>query len=331
MGNGNSIPYGRAGVDVAAADALAGRIAERARGTCGDLVLDGVGGFGSACLVPPGYDEPVLVSGTDGVGTKLLLALEWGGEGRIGIDLVAMCVNDVLTRGAVPLQFLDYYACGKLDPGQAERVVGGIARGCEIAGCALVGGETAEMPGMYPPGKIDLAGFAVGICERAELLPRAGIGAGDALIGIESSGAHSNGYSLIRDWIARGLLDPEESVGGERLADALLRPTRIYAGALAAVRGRIKAAAHVTGGGFSANLRRVLPEGVGPRIDEERWPRTPLFERMREAGGISEEEMRSVFNCGIGMALVVGEAEAEGTLAALRGAGEKAHLLGDLR
>ncbi len=329
-GRGNTGQYAAAGVNVTAADLLSRRIGRHAAATCDDRVLKGVGGFGALYRMPSGYSEPVLVSGADGVGTKLALALEHGGESRIGIDLVAMCVNDILTHGAEPLYFLDYYACGRLDPEAAETVVAGIAEGCLLAGCALVGGETAEMPGMYPDGGMDLAGFAVGICEQSALLPRDDMCAGDVIIGLESSGAHSNGYSLVRKWLAEGVLDPKAEIDGRRLVSALLEPTRIYSRAMLAARDRLKGAAHITGGGFLSNLMRVVPDGLAPRLDPAGWPCSALFEYLRMQGGIGMDEMMKVFNCGIGMALVVAQADEDCVLEALKVAGEKPCRLGVL-
>ncbi len=326
-----SARYARAGVDTDAADRLAGRIAGLARRTAVPGVLGGIGGFGALFELPAGYREPVLVSGADGVGTKLSLGIELGLERRVGIDLVAMCVNDIATHGARPLFFLDCLACGRLDVGQAERLVAGVADGCAIAGCALVGGETAEMPGVYAPGQLDLTGFAVGIAEKSRLLPRAdGIVPGDVVLGLGSSGAHSNGFSLLRQWVREGRLDLRERVGGRSLGEALMEPTRIYAAALAAALPWLKAAAHITGGGFDANLGRVLPAGVAARPDPAAWPSSELFGLLAERGGMPPGEMRAVFNCGVGMALVVGAADADDAARALESAGERVHRLGPL-
>lgn len=323
--------YARAGVDTDAADRLTRRIAATAKGTHGPEVLGGIGGFGALFELPPGYREPVLVSGADGVGTKLMLALELGLERGAGVDLVAMCVNDIATHGADPLFFLDYLACGKLDVGQAARVVEGIAEGCKAAGCALVGGETAEMPGMYEDGKIDLAGFAVGVAEKSRLLPRADAAPGDAVLGLESSGPHSNGFSLLRQWVREGRIGLDERAGGRTLGEALMEPTRIYARAMREARTWLKAAAHITGGGFGANLARVLPEGVEADPDPDGWPSSPLFDLLRERGEMDREEMGKVFNCGVGMALVVAREDADRAAQALEAAGEKVHRLGALR
>lgn len=325
-----SARYARAGVDTDAADRLAGRIAGLARRTRVPGVLGGIGGFGALFEVPGGYREPVLVSGADGVGTKLSLAVELGLERRVGIDLVAMCVNDIATHGARPLFFLDCLACGRLDVEQAGRLVAGVADGCAIAGCALVGGETAEMPGVYAPGQLDLTGFAVGIAEKSRLLPRGDVVPGDALLGLGSSGAHSNGFSLLRRWVREGRLDLGEQVGGRGLGEALMEPTRIYAAALAAALPWLKAAAHITGGGFDANLGRVLPGGVVARADPAAWPSSELFGLLAERGGMPPGEMRAVFNCGVGMALVVAAGDEARATRALEAAGERVHRLGTL-
>ena len=330
MTDGTKSRYAEAGVDVRAGDALARRIARLAKETHDGRVLAGVGGFGALYEVPAGYGEPVLVSGADGVGTKIRLALDLGRIDGIGTDLVAMCVNDIAAHGAAPLYFLDYYACGRLDPDVAERIVAGIARGCKEAGCALVGGETAEMPLMYADGSVDLAGFAVGICEKRDLLPAASVGKGDVVLGLESSGVHSNGYSLVHKWIGEGTVVLDDRVDGTPLGETLLRPTRIYAGAMQAVRGKVKGAAHITGGGFLSNLGRILPGGVSPRIDWGKWPQSELFAYLGRKSGMAADEMREVFNCGIGMALAVDPGMCDEAAALLRDAGERVHVLGEL-
>ena len=307
-----SLTYRASGVDIDAGDALVERIKPLARATARAGVLGGIGGFGA--LFDPkaaGFKDPVLVATTDGVGTKLKLAIDTGRHATVGIDLVAMCVNDLVVQGAEPLLFLDYFATGKLDVAQAAAVIGGIADGCKLAGCALVGGETAEMPGMYAAEDYDLAGFAVGAAERDSLLPR-DVAAGDAVLGLASSGVHSNGFSLVRrvaaasglGWDAPAPFDPSHELG-----EALLAPTRIYVRALLALHraGLLKAAAHITGGGLPGNLPRVLPEGTAAALDAARWPLPPVFGWLARTGGIAPEEMLRVFNCGIGMAVVVAD------------------------
>ena len=299
--------------------------------------MGGLGGFGA--LFDPraaGYADPVLVASTDGVGTKLRIAIETGRHGTVGIDLVAMCVNDLVVQGAEPLFFLDYFATGRLEVDEAARVIGGIAEGCRIAGCALIGGETAEMPGMYRGGDYDLAGFAVGAAERGRLLPRDDVAPGDVLLGLASSGVHSNGFSLVRRIVEAGNTgwsDPCPWQAGTSLAEALLTPTRIYvAGLLALDRARLlKAAAHITGGGLPGNLPRVLPAGVEAVLDAASWPVPRVFAWLARRGGIVPAEMLRVFNCGIGMVAVVAEDRAAEAEAMLRAAGETVHRIGNLR
>lgn len=313
--------YADAGVSIDAGNALVKRIGPAAARTRRPGVVDGLGGFGA--LFDPraaGLRDPVLVAATDGVGTKLRIAIDTGQLGTIGIDLVAMCVNDLLCQGAEPLFFLDYFATGRLDVDHAATVIEGIAEGCAQAGCALIGGETAEMPGMYGAGDFDLAGFAVGAMERGTGLP-AGVAEGDAILGLASSGVHSNGYSLVRRIVERSGLGwdaPAPGGAGGTLAEALLAPTRIYAAEMRAAlaTGALRAAAHITGGGLTENLPRVLPEGLGARVDLGAWRLPPLFAWLAETGGIAEAEMLRTFNCGIGMALVV----ASGRVAEVQGA-----------
>ena len=325
--------YRDAGVDIAAGDALVEAIAPLARATAIPGVLGGLGGFGA--LFDPraaGFTDPVLVATTDGVGTKLRLAIETGWHETVGIDLVAMCVNDLVVQGARPLFFLDYFATGALDVAAARTVIAGIAAVCAEAGCALVGGETAEMPGMYQGGDYDLAGFAVGAAERGTLLPR-DVGAGDVVLGLPASGVHSNGFSLIRrlvaaqgmEWAAPAPFAPTQSLGA-----ALLEPTRIYVRAVLALHGAglLKAAAHITGGGLPGNLPRVLPAGCTARLDARAWAVPPVFAWAARAGGVAGAEMLRVFNCGIGMALVVPAAGADRALAVLREAGEQPVAIG---
>jgi phosphoribosylformylglycinamidine cyclo-ligase len=327
------LTYRDAGVDIDAGDALVENIKPLARRTLREGVLAGIGGFGALFEVPKRYRDPVLVSGTDGVGTKLKLAFELNRHDTIGIDLVAMSVNDILVQGAEPLFFLDYYACGKLDVAVATAVVAGIARGCEQAGCALIGGETAEMPGMYPPGEYDLAGFAVGVVEKERIIDGARIAPGDALIGLASSGAHSNGYSLIRRILERARPDLSADFHGRALADVILAPTRIYVkpvlGLIAAL--EVKGLAHITGGGLLENVPRILGARLCAQIDRSAWQRPPLFDWLQAQGGVADEEMHRVFNCGIGMVAVVAEADAARALALLGTAGERAWRIGSVR
>ncbi len=324
------LSYRDAGVDIDAGDALVERIKPLARRTMRPEVLTGIGGFGALVEVSSRYRQPVLVSGTDGVGTKLRLAFRLGRHDTVGIDLVAMSVNDVLVQGAEPLFFLDYFACGRLDVDMAAQVIGGVARGCELAGCALIGGETAEMPDSYPEGEYDLAGFAVGVVERDAIITGEQIGVGDVVLGLASSGPHSNGYSLIRRIVARAGDDLSVMVGGRTLADVLIEPTRIYVKPVLALRSQItvKGLAHITGGGLLENVPRVLPAGVKAVLDASSWPRPAVFDWLQQAGAVDATEMHRVFNCGIGMVLVVAAADASGALAALRSSGQTAFEIG---
>ena len=331
----NGLSYRDAGVDVDRGNDLVARIRGIAERTPREGVLAGPGGFGALFELPlHRYRDPVLVSGADGVGTKLKLAIAAGAHDTIGIDLVAMCVNDVLVYGAEPLFLLDYLATGRLDADVAERVVAGIGRGCELAGAALVGGETAEMPGMYAGGDYDLAGFCVGIVERGAIIDGARAGPGDRIVALGSSGPHSNGYSLIRRILDSGGGDLDQPVGGTRLGDALLAPTCIYtASVLPLVRGRggdVHAIAHVTGGGIVENLPRVLPPGTRAVIDASSWRRPAVFEWIRDAGGVAEAEMWRTFNCGAGMLLVVAREAAGAIVDALAASGERAWVAGEL-
>ncbi len=327
----NGATYRQAGVDIEAGDALVDRIKPLARATARPGVIGGLGGFGALFdLKAAGFRDPVLVSTTDGVGTKLRLAKDTGRHGTVGVDLVAMCVNDLVVQGAEPLFFLDYFASGALDVEQAAAVVAGIAEGCRQAGCALVGGETAEMPGMYGPGDYDLAGFSVGAAERGALLP-AGVQAGDALIGLPSSGVHSNGFSLVRRIVELGgasLDAPAPFAPGMTLGEALMTPTRIYVAPLLALHraGLLRAAAHVTGGGLPGNVPRALPDGLHAVLDAGAWPLPPVFRWLTRTGGVAAGEMLRVFNCGIGMVLVVSDPDA--ALALLAGHGEAARRIG---
>jgi phosphoribosylformylglycinamidine cyclo-ligase len=326
------LSYRDAGVDIDAGNALVKRIAPVAKRTSRPEVMGGLGGFGAMCRIPAKYRKPVLVSGTDGVGTKLRLALEHNRHDFIGVDLVAMCVNDLVVGGAEPLFFLDYYATGKLDVDIAARVVSGIGLGCEQAGCALVGGETAEMPGMYEGEDYDLAGFCVGVVEEDAIIDGSRVQAGDKLIALASSGAHSNGYSLIRRILARSGHDGV-SVNGRPLMDALLEPTRIYVKSLLSLIEQVdvRAMAHITGGGLPENLPRVLPEGVTAWVDTASWSLPDLFQWLQQEGQVEPFEMYRTFNCGVGMVLVVPDAQLDQALALLEASGEKAWLLGEIR
>ncbi len=315
--------YAAAGVDIEAADSLVERIKPHAASTRRPGVLGGIGGFGGLFSVA-GYDDPVLVSGTDGVGTKLLVAQRLGRHETIGIDLVAMCVNDIVVTGAEPLFFLDYFATGKLAVDEAEAVVAGIAEGCRQAGCALLGGETAEMPGMYSPGHYDLAGFAVGAVERADILDGSRVAPGHRLIGLPSNGLHSNGYSLVRKLLVdvEGAdLDADPGGLGRSLGDELMRPTRIYAKELLALRREIgfDAAAHITGGGLPGNIPRVLPAGVGAVIEHGSWPIPPIFKLLERAGELAWDDLARTFNMGLGMVLAVAPEQADDIVAATHG------------
>ncbi len=327
------LTYRDAGVDIDAGDALVERIKPRVRRTMRPEVLGGIGGFGSLVELPlERWRRPVLVAGTDGVGTKLRLAIDTGRHDGIGIDLVAMCANDVVVQGAEPLFFLDYYATGRLDVDVAERVISGIARGCELAGCALVGGETAEMPGMYAADDYDLAGFCVGVVERDRILDGAATRAGDAVIGLASSGPHSNGYSLIRRLVARAGADEATQLSGARLFDLLLEPTRIYVKPVLALLGElpVRGIAHITGGGLTDNIPRVLPEGLGVRLDPRAWTRGEVWDWIQRTGHIEDAEMHRTFNCGIGMTLQVSPADADRALELLARAGETATVIGEV-
>lgn len=330
------LSYRDAGVDIEAGERLVEAIGPLAKATARAGVMGGLGGFGALFdLKASGYEDPVLVSGTDGVGTKLMLAFETGIHNTVGIDLVAMCANDVLAQGAEPLFFLDYFATGKLEAGIAEAVIAGIAEGCRQSGCALVGGETAEMPGMYPPGHYDLAGFVVGAVDRSKVLPRmGGMAEGDVLIGISSSGPHSNGYSLIRRIVEREGLsyDAPSPFSDATLGEALLTPTRLYSqAALPLIKGElIKGLAHITGGGLTENTPRMCPDHLAPRIDRTSWTPGPVFQWLQEAGGVELDEMHRTFNMGIGMVFAVAPDMAEVVMNQLRVVGEQPVILGDL-
>ena len=326
------LSYRDAGVDIDAGDDLVDRIKPLAKKTMREGVLAGIGGFGALFEVPKRYKEPVLVSGTDGVGTKLRLAFEWNRHDTIGQDLVAMSVNDILVQGAEPLFFLDYFACGKLTVDTAATVVGGIAKGCELSGCALIGGETAEMPGMYPPGEYDLAGFAVGAVEKSKIITGATIAPGDVVLAIASSGAHSNGYSLVRKIIERAGAKPTDDLGGRPLGDVVMAPTQIYVKQLLKLIGEInvKGMAHITGGGLVDNVPRVLPENTQAVLHRDSWQMPELFRWLQMKGGVADAEMVRVFNCGIGMVVIVSADQADTAIQSLKAEGLHAWNVGDV-
>ena len=324
------LSYKDAGVDIDAGDALVERIKPLAKKTMREGVLAGIGGFGALFEVPKRYKEPVLVSGTDGVGTKLKLAFEWQMHDTVGIDLVAMSVNDVLVQGAEPLFFLDYFACGKLDVDTAAAVIGGIAKGCELSGCALIGGETAEMPGMYPAGEYDLAGFAVGAVEKSKILTGQNLQAGDVVLGLSSSGVHSNGFSLVRKVIERAGANTPATLDGQPFKQAIMAPTRLYVKSVLAALAQhpIKALAHITGGGLLENIPRVLPDGLAAHLRLSSWPRSELFGWLQTTAGIDDIEMNRTFNNGIGMVVVIDAAHAKACAQTLQDLGESVHTIG---
>ncbi len=334
MSQQNTLSYRDAGVDIDAGDRLVENIKPFARRTMRPEVLGGIGGFGALVEISRKYREPVLVSGTDGVGTKLRLAFELNRHDTVGIDLVAMSVNDILVQGAEPLFFLDYFACGKLDVESATEVIKGIAAGCEQAGCALIGGETAEMPGMYPPGEYDLAGFAVGVVEKSQVITGREIVPGDVVLGLASNGAHSNGYSLVRKIIERSNPDLHAGFDGARtLADCIMAPTRIYVKPLLALmqQVRVKGMAHITGGGLLENIPRVLPENTVAALDGKSWRTPKLFDWLQTAGNVEQREMYRTFNCGIGMTVIVDRTDAENAARLLAAAGETVWAIGEIR
>ena len=326
----DSISYKDAGVDIDAGNALVERIKGVAKRTRRPEVMAGLGGFGALCELPEGYKKPVLVSGTDGVGTKLRLAMDLNKHDKIGIDLVAMCVNDLIVAGAEPLLFLDYYATGKLNVDIAVDVVSGIGEGCELSGCALVGGETAEMPGMYEGEDYDLAGFCVGVVEKDEIIDGSKVSIGDTLIGLTSSGPHSNGYSLIRKIIEVRGADINAPFGDSTLGDALLQPTRIYVKPLLKLirESEVNALSHITGGGLLENIPRVLPESAKAVIDVNSWQRPEIFDWLQQQGNVEQREMYRTLNCGIGMVIAVPADKADEALALLKGEGEEAIVIG---
>ncbi|MBU1424664.1 MAG: phosphoribosylformylglycinamidine cyclo-ligase [Gammaproteobacteria bacterium] len=330
----HSLSYRDAGVDIDAGDQLVENIKPYAKRTMRPEVLSGIGGFGGLVEISKKFKEPVLVSGTDGVGTKLKLAFELNRHDTVGIDLVAMSVNDILVQGAEPLFFLDYFACGKLDVSAATEVIKGIAKGCEDSGCALIGGETAEMPGMYPVGEYDLAGFAVGVVEKAKIITGEHIKAGDVVLGLASNGAHSNGYSLVRKIIERSKPDLNAKFDGERtLADCIMAPTRLYVKPMLSLMQQVtvKGMAHITGGGITENVPRVLPANVVADIDSKTWQMPKLFHWLREGGNVEAQEMFRTFNCGIGMVVVVAAQDADAAIKHLQAAGETVSRIGVIR
>jgi phosphoribosylformylglycinamidine cyclo-ligase len=316
-----------------AGDALVEQIKPYAKRTMRPEVLAGIGGFGSLFEMPKKFKNPVLVSGTDGVGTKLKLAFELNKHDTVGIDLVAMSVNDILVQGAEPLFFLDYFACGKLEVGTAAQVIKGIAEGCEQSGCALVGGETAEMPGMYPAGEYDLAGFAVGCADKENIINGTTIAEGDVVLGLASSGAHSNGYSLIRKLIEKSGIDFESDFHGRKFKDVVMAPTRIYVKPLLQLIATlpVKGMAHITGGGITENIPRVLPAGLTAEIQKDSWAMPPLFAWLQAQGNVADLEMYKTFNCGIGMAVIVAEEHAAVAIDLLHEAGETVFHIGNIR
>ncbi|HSN34034.1 MAG TPA: phosphoribosylformylglycinamidine cyclo-ligase, partial [Ideonella sp.] len=341
--------YKDAGVDIDAGEALVERIKPLAKLATRREVVADVGGFAGLCAIPAGYREPLLVSGTDGVGTKLKSAFATGRHDTVGIDLVAMSVNDILVQGAEPLFFLDYFVCERLDVDVAAKVIEGIAKGCEMAGCALIGGETAEHPGTFPKGEYDLAGFAVGVVEKSAIIDGRGIAPGDRLIGLASSGPHSNGYSLVRKIIAVANADLHAPIAGPAatgdapaastpaprlrpLGDALLAPTRIYVKPVLALAARlpVKGMAHITGGGLVENVPRILADGLQARLERAKWPRPAVFDWLQEHGNVSDAEMHRVFNCGIGMVIAMAPADAGAAIAMLNDAGERAFDIGEV-
>ncbi len=334
MSNNKSLSYKDAGVDIDAGNELVNRIKSVVKETKRPEVMGGLGGFGALCAIPQKYKQPILVSGTDGVGTKLRLAMDLNRHESIGIDLVAMCVNDLIVQGAEPLFFLDYYATGKLNVDVAATVVTGIAEGCKQSGCALVGGETAEMPGMYQGDDYDLAGFCVGVVEKSAIIDSSKVQDGDALIALASSGAHSNGYSLVRKIIEVSGVNPAtEQLDGKPLADHLLAPTKIYVKSVLDLITKIDvhAIAHITGGGFWENIPRVLPDNTQAIIDESSWQWPAIFNWLQQAGNVSRHEMYRTFNCGVGLIIALPKQSVDQAIQLLNQHGEKAWLLGEIK
>lgn len=334
MTNKTSLSYKDAGVDIDAGDALVQAIKPIAKATARPEVMASLGGFGALFELPVGkYKNPVLVSGTDGVGTKLRLAIDTGKHDQVGIDLVAMCVNDLIVQGAEPLFFLDYYATGKLDINVAKDVIQGIGEGCKQSGCALIGGETAEMPGMYPVGDYDLAGFCVGIVEKDQLIDGSQVKAGDILLGLASSGPHSNGYSLIRKIIEISGEDLSQDLAGQPLVNALMAPTRIYVKSLLELftQVNVKALSHITGGGLIENLPRVMPNNTCAQVNSQSWQRPAVFDWLQDRGNVDPIEMHRTFNCGIGMVLVIDQADQQKAVEVLTGLGEQVSIIGQIK
>ena len=332
--NKSGASYADAGVSIDRGNALVDRIKSRVKATERSGVLGGLGGFGALFDISSlDYREPVLVSGTDGVGTKIKLAIESGRHDTIGIDLVAMCVNDLLVQGAEPLFFLDYFACSRLDVDVAEQVISGIAKGCELAGCALVGGETAEMPGMYQEGEYDLAGFCVGAVEKSGIIDGTSVAPGDVLLALASSGVHSNGYSLVRHLVERSNTDLGESFQQGTLLDALLEPTRIYIKSVHQLLGktRVKAISHITGGGLLENIPRVVPAQYCSVIDRSSWQLPEIFQWLQQAGRIDDREMLRTFNCGVGLVLAIDRGDVDSAMQLLKECGEKTWVLGEIK
>jgi phosphoribosylformylglycinamidine cyclo-ligase len=329
---GKSTTYKDAGVDIDKANALVEDIKHIAKRTKRPGIVAGIGGFGAMFEIPDYFQQPVLVSGTDGVGTKLKLAMDFNKHDTIGIDLVAMCVNDIICCGAEPLFFLDYYATGKLNTGQAKDVITGIGTGCELSGCALIGGETAEMPGMYSGDDYDLAGFCVGAVEKSKIIDGSNVQVGDKIIGLTSSGAHSNGYSLIRHIIAKNNIDTDMELDGKPLSEWLLAPTRIYTKTIRSLLKQVNvhALAHITGGGLTENIPRVLPDNVQAKLDFDSWEWSPLFKWLQETGSVTHEEMIKSFNVGIGMVIVVSADQAQLALDTLSQTDDTAILIGEI-
>ncbi|MCM2679277.1 phosphoribosylformylglycinamidine cyclo-ligase [Echinimonas agarilytica] len=330
--NKPSLSYKDAGVDIDAGNALVDRIKHVAKRTARPEVMGGLGGFGALCQIPAGYNEPLLVAGTDGVGTKLRLALDLNKHDTVGIDLVAMCVNDLIVQGAEPLFFLDYYATGKLSVDTAADVVTGIGAGCELSGCALIGGETAEMPGMYEGEDYDIAGFCVGVVEKAKVIDGTKVGAGDALIALGSSGPHSNGYSLVRKILEVSGADTSAAFGDATLGDALLTPTRIYVKSVLELLKQIDvhAISHITGGGFWENIPRVLPSGTKAIVDGNSWQWPEIFNWLQENGNVETHEMYRTFNCGVGLVIAVAQDQLQASLNILNAQGEHAWHIGEI-
>jgi phosphoribosylformylglycinamidine cyclo-ligase len=328
----SSLTYKDAGVDIDAGNQLVDRIKETVKKTQRPEILGGLGGFGALCAIPKGYEEPILVSATDGVGTKLRLAMDWQQHGTIGIDLVAMCVNDLIVQGAEPLFFLDYYATGKLDIDTASSVISGIGEGCQQAGCALVGGETAEMPGMYHDEDYDVAGFSVGVVDKANIIDGQSVQAGDALIALGSSGAHSNGYSLIRKILELSQAEPHWPLGNSTLGEQLLIPTKIYVKSVLSLLKKhdVHGIAHITGGGFWENIPRVLPKHTQAIIHANSWQWPDIFHWLQETGNVATHEMYRTFNCGVGMVIALPAADAKAACEYLQELGETAWIIGEI-